>query len=196
MCAQKKSEKYIAILKTTHDLFWKYGIRRVSVEEICREAGVSKMTFYRFFPNKTELTKQVINDLFDKIMEDYGKLMKEEIPFEEKIRRQLIMKFEGTNEVSAELVKDIYGNLDNEVYKLWKLRADDMLKAVINDYHQAQKKGWIRKDIKPEFMLYIINKTTETASDEKLQGMYPSMQSLIMEIANMFFYGIMPRTKQ
>ena len=47
--------KYLDIFKTAKDLFWKYGIKRVSIEEICKEAKVSKMTFYKFFPNKIEL---------------------------------------------------------------------------------------------------------------------------------------------
>ena len=57
MTAQPDSSKSLDILNTARQLFWKHGIRRVSVEEVCREAGVSKMTFYRSFPNKIELAK-------------------------------------------------------------------------------------------------------------------------------------------
>ncbi|MBN1927463.1 MAG: helix-turn-helix transcriptional regulator, partial [Prolixibacteraceae bacterium] len=47
------------ILQSAKKLFWKYGIRKVSIDEICREAGVSRMTFYRLFKNKIELAKVV-----------------------------------------------------------------------------------------------------------------------------------------
>ena len=190
------NEKYDAILKTAHDLFWKFGFRRVTIEEVCREASVSKMTFYRFFSNKYDLVKEVVNDLFDHIDDDYNKLMSQDIPFEEKVKKQLLMKFEGTHDISAELIKDIYGDHESEIFKLWKSRADNMLKTVMKDYAEAQNKGEIRKDMKLEFMLYMSNKTTEIASDPELQTMYPDMQSLIMEIANMFFYGILPREKE
>jgi len=187
------NEKYVAILKTAHDLFWKFGFRRVTVEEVCREASVSKMTFYRFFSNKTDLVREVINDLVDHIYNDYQNLMAQDISFEEKVKKQLLMKFEGTNNISAELVKDIYGNHESEICKLWKSGIDKMLKIVLNDYADAQKRGDIRKDLKIEFIMIMTNKTFEIASDPEVQALYPDMQSLVMEIANMFFYGILPR---
>ncbi len=42
-------------------LFWKFGFTKVTVEEICQSAGVSKMTFYRYFENKTELAKRILD---------------------------------------------------------------------------------------------------------------------------------------
>lgn len=188
--------KYDAIIKTSHDLFWKFGIRRVSIEEICRESVVSKMTFYRAFSNKTELALEVVKKLFDEIEADYKELMVEDISFEEKIKKQLLMKFEGTKEISSELVKEIYGDQNSEIFKYWKARADEMLQLVWQDYSHAQKMGWIRKNIKLEFIMYMSNKAAEIASDEQLQSMYPDMQSLIMEIANFFFYGMFSSDKK
>ena len=37
------------------ELFREYGLNKVSVEEICDRAGVSKMTFYRQYRNKIDL---------------------------------------------------------------------------------------------------------------------------------------------
>ncbi|MGD2034932.1 MAG: TetR/AcrR family transcriptional regulator [Bacteroidales bacterium] len=195
MSTEKKTGKYNAIVKTAHDLFWKFGIRRVTIGEICQEAGASKMTFYRFFPNKNELAKEVVKNLFKKISDDYRKIMDQDISFEEKVKQQLIMKFEGVNQLSPELIKDIYGNPESEIYKLWKSLTDEIMQMVYEDYSQAQEKGWVRKDMNLKFIFYMSNKTVEMASDEQLQAMYPDMQSLIMEIANYFFYGIMPRTQ-
>ena len=122
--------------------------------------------------------------------------MSEEISFEEKIRKQLLIKFEGTDQISPELIKDIYGDPESDIFRYWKSRADEMLVIVMNDYKQAQKMGWIRPNVKLEFILYMSGKTAEFASDPHLQAMYPSMQSLIMEIANFFFYGILPHKKE
>jgi AcrR family transcriptional regulator len=46
------NQKYLKILAAGRDLFWKHGFKRVTIEEVCREAGASKMTFYKFFENK------------------------------------------------------------------------------------------------------------------------------------------------
>ena len=40
-----KSKKQLELLKIARELFWKHGFKRVSIEEICQKASVSKMTF-------------------------------------------------------------------------------------------------------------------------------------------------------
>jgi TetR/AcrR family transcriptional regulator, cholesterol catabolism regulator len=41
-------------------VFLKYGIRSVSMDDICRELGMSKKTLYRYFGNKSELVNKVL----------------------------------------------------------------------------------------------------------------------------------------
>lgn len=43
------------IMKTAEDLFYKYGIRSVGIDRIIAESDVAKMTFYKYFPSKSNL---------------------------------------------------------------------------------------------------------------------------------------------
>ncbi|MEA3494599.1 MAG: TetR/AcrR family transcriptional regulator [Bacteroidota bacterium] len=49
------------IFKKAGKVFFKYGIRSVSMDDICREIGISKKTLYKYVKNK--------GDLIDKILE-------------------------------------------------------------------------------------------------------------------------------
>jgi AcrR family transcriptional regulator len=42
----------------------KYGIRSVSMDDICRELGISKKTLYQYFGNKSELVRHVLEQSF------------------------------------------------------------------------------------------------------------------------------------
>ncbi len=188
--------KYKDLVQTATGLFWKHGIKKVSIEEICREANLSKMTFYRFFPNKIELAKTIINNLFDESVTKYKELMSQDISFEEKIKGQVLAKFEGTQNISHELIKDIYtdkklGLLDN-----WEKRTAEFSKEVIKDFTHAQKMGWMRKDINLKFIMYFNSKMVEMTYDPHLVAMYKNTQDLIMEITNLFVYGIFPKSKE
>ena len=66
-------------------------------------------------------------------------------------------------------------------------------KIIEQRIQEAQKRGDIRKDLKPEFIMYFLNKMMELIQDEHLESLYPNPQDLIMELTNFFFYGIMPR---
>ena len=48
------------IIKTAGDMFFRLGIRSVSIDDICHELGMSKKTFYVYFASKDELVEQLL----------------------------------------------------------------------------------------------------------------------------------------
>lgn len=50
------------ILKTATKLFFKFGLRSVSIEDICNELRISKKTFYTCFPQKEALIDYILAD--------------------------------------------------------------------------------------------------------------------------------------
>lgn len=185
------NQKYQIIVQTAHELFWKYGIKRVTIEEICREACVSKMTFYKFFNNKIELAKKVLVNIWGEAEEKYKALMAEDIPFAEKVKKQVLMKFEGTQNISEELVRDIYSGWNDELHVFFTEYTTKMTQMVRNDYADAQKQGEIRADVNIDFIFFMSQKMTEMVSDPAIVAMYGSVQGAIMEFMNMMFYGIL-----
>jgi TetR/AcrR family transcriptional regulator, cholesterol catabolism regulator len=48
------------ILTGSEELFFKYGIRSVSMDDIARHLGISKKTIYNFFPDKEKLVNLIM----------------------------------------------------------------------------------------------------------------------------------------
>lgn len=46
------------------------GIRRVSVDDICHELGMSKKTFYVYFPSKDDLVQAILHKHEQKVAHD------------------------------------------------------------------------------------------------------------------------------
>ncbi len=186
------SKKHKDIVLTAKELFWKFGFRRVTIEEICQKANVSKMTFYRFYPNKLELAKAVFDMVIDRSIKDFHELLNKEIQASEKIKRMLMMKFEGTNDISKEFLMDFYNNPEVEVSAYIQKRTNEVWGSIIEDFRKGQQEGWLRKDFKPEIILIMSRKMIELVNDENVLKLYGNPQELIMEIANFFTYGIVP----
>jgi AcrR family transcriptional regulator len=53
-------DQKLHIIKTAGDMFFRLGIRSVSIDDICREMGMSKKTFYVYFESKDELVAQLL----------------------------------------------------------------------------------------------------------------------------------------
>lgn len=173
-------------------MFWKYGFKRVTIDEICREAKVSKMTFYRFYANKLELAKAVFDMVIDKAINDFHRIIEDNIPAAEKMKRMLMMKLEGTNDISKEFMMDFYSNPELEISTYIQKRVSEVWITIIDDYKKGQQDGWFRKDFKPEMMLIMSQKLMELINDPNVLKLYNNPQELVMEIANFFTYGITP----
>ncbi|MEQ9443915.1 MAG: TetR/AcrR family transcriptional regulator [Cyclobacteriaceae bacterium] len=194
MSEQAESTKYIQIKNTARKLFWKHGILRVSVEEICREAGARKMTFYRMFDNKIEVAKTVLNEVMESSLKEFHAIMEQDIPFPEKIRRTIQLELKGSQDISEELLRDIYKNEEPELIAFMAEKRKQGVGEVYQSLAKAQSQGCLRKDIKLEFVIYFMNKINDMVTDEELLAMYHNPQELIMELTNFFFYGILPPT--
>ena len=49
------------ILKVAIERMQQVGIRSVSVDDICHELGMSKKTFYVYFPSKDDLVQAILH---------------------------------------------------------------------------------------------------------------------------------------
>ncbi|MCK9304387.1 MAG: helix-turn-helix domain containing protein [Bacteroidales bacterium] len=186
----KPNKKYSDILAAARVLFWKHGFKRVSVDEICKEAKASKMTFYKYFGNKTELAKTIFDNLVESGEKEFSQIVSSKISPAEKIKRIMMLKLEGTENISREFINDFY--LGNEI-ELKNFVEERTLKAWENikkDYKSAQESGFIRKDLNIDFIIKVQFKMVELLKDESTVKMFESQQKMIMELATILVSGI------
>jgi hypothetical protein len=116
-----------------------------------------------------------------------------QMPPSEKMKRILLLKLQGTNDISREFLSDFYNNpelgLKEHIEKMTAIAWRD----IVNDFRKAQENGTFRKEFKPELIFYISQKMMEMINDENLIKLYQSPQDMIMELANLFIYGMLPK---
>ena len=74
MSASRKT-KYNRLMEKAEELFMKFGYKRVSVDDIASEAGISKMTIYKYFPSKEALFTEIVLQQVEK----HAKIMEYEV---------------------------------------------------------------------------------------------------------------------
>lgn len=184
-----------AILGVAKQLVWKHGIKRITVDEICREAEVSKMTFYRYFENKYELVKHLMKNQMERGINSYCDIMSRTISYEDKIRELLLFKQKESRELSMELLKDIYSN-DSEFEDLriyMRNYQDEFMALLRKDFEHAQRCGNIRSGLKIDFLIYMLNLINQQLADPNLLAMYSNAAELTDDLTSTFFYGILER---
>lgn len=192
MKKEETGQKRLLLLATGKNLFWKYGFKRVSVQEICDEAGVSKMTFYRFFDNKIELAKAVFDQELSDGLKKWKKILEEKSPSAEKVRKIIMLKQEGITGISNEFLNDFYKSNEAGLKSYVEERTQEAWNETLIDFRNAQKQGVFRKDLKPEFLFYLSRKSSEMIHDVQLTRFYKDPEALLTEFSNFFAYGISP----
>ena len=187
------SKKQELITQTAYGLFMRHGIKRVTIEEICRTASVSKMTFYKYFNNKNDLAISVLDGIFTKAQNRYHDIMAQDAPFSEKVKDIIKLKMDASQDVSKEMLHDLWHNPVPEVAEYLQKISQSSFKQFLDDMALAQKKGEIRQDVNPHFIIYFLGKMQDMTDDENLLNLYETSQDLASELINFFFYGILTR---
>lgn len=184
-------------MQTGKTLFWKFGVKRVSVEEICAEAAVSKMTFYRMFKNKTELVIHILRHVHEQGISDYHEIMKTDKSFPEKIRLLVLKKQEYADEITNEFFKEVYQSDDPQIQNVIGEYVAIQQKQLRSDFEQAQIEGWIRKELNLDFVFYLLQSMQQQITDPAFLALHNNnVGEAIMDLTNFFFYGISNRPQQ
>lgn len=83
------------ILESARKLFGKYGYKRVSMDEIAREANVTKRTVYSYFKSKEEFLKYFLNEEVQYMKEIVEETEKDDKSFFENLHQTIceLMKY-------------------------------------------------------------------------------------------------------
>lgn len=184
-----KNKKYQSIISTSNKLFSKHGIKKVSIEEICSKSNVSKMTFYKFFDNKSDLVKILLQNMLDESIKQYQKLVEKDIPFIEKVKELIYLKIKRLNDFSNDFIREIL-EVNSEAFN-YIMQAKEKSEQLTKEFLElGQSEGVFRKELTPELMSYLQDKTIEMFNDKNLKKLKPDAHERIEFLTKIIFYGM------
>jgi AcrR family transcriptional regulator len=183
----KKQTLKEKIKETAKDLFFKFGIKRVSVEEISEKAGISKVTFYKYYKNKMELAIELRDELMQIGFARFDELNALDIPFMEKINRMTQWQMEFYAQMNNEFVKEIVNLKDIE---------EEYRKRFLNNIKSGQDKGEVRTDLNLELVYLVTRKLQEITKDGTWKELFNDYSEYIKQIRTILFYGLLSRPEK
>ncbi len=186
---QDRPKKEGDILRTAEKLFMQFGYHRVTVEEICREANVSKVTFYKYFSNKFAVLEDYMTTRLALGMETFDRIKKADASLQAKMQAMIAMKESAVSKFSTVFMHSIMSS-DPAILELMT-RWTEMSMASMKDFFaDAQAKGEIHPDYSVDFLLHIWTVIGADARSEAMMTMYDDdMVKLSKDFMNFLFYG-------
>jgi AcrR family transcriptional regulator len=181
----------IIILKC-NELFLRYGVKNLTMDDIARELGMSKKTIYQYVQNKSDLVKKVMQSHLDKelkFIEEVGKNAKNAI--EEHMRMLTYMSKELQTFNSS-----IFFELQKyypESYDLFnEYREKVSLPHILKNMERGISEGLYRADMNPEIVARIYVYALDILID---QQRFPAKKyhfyNLYKEFVNYHLSGIL-----
>jgi AcrR family transcriptional regulator len=174
------SKKRDQLIQTGETLFVKHGMRRVTVEEICRQADVSKPTFYKHFQNKAALARHIVTLWIENALQHIDNIENAQVPFPEKLEQILAIKQELAARPGPEFLEDLIPlNID----------LSHALRRVMRFLVKGQQEGNIRADVRPEVLMTAFNLLNSMQHDPGIRALYDNAETLAVDVFKLFHYG-------
>lgn len=154
------------ILLGAKKLFLRLGLRNVTLDDICRELGISKKTLYLHFEDKNDLVKQIFEQLLSQKEQEITAII-------ERTDLNPISQFAAIINCSAPELKSIHPATIHELRKYhpeaWQVfeqhKNNYILKTTLANLEFGINTGVYRADLHPSFVAHVYMHMVEVLTD-------------------------------
>jgi AcrR family transcriptional regulator len=179
------------IIETATEQFMRFGVRSVTMDDIARQAGVSKKTIYQEFSDKNQL----VYETFEKAIQG-DKCHIERFP-QSKIGviEHLVQLSRYMRERFANLNPMVLNEIQRYFPQSWQLfenfKRDFVLQEIIELLEEGKKQGFFRPEINSEILgLMRLEQMMLSFDPIKFPPAKYNIVDLQLEIFEHFLYGI------
>lgn len=140
--SKKSQNTKAAILQCALELIKKDGYSNVTIQQICREAAITKSTFYYHFESKEHLLEDFTNQVGYIVEDNYSNILMQDT-YIKQLWEIFKIYFVRNHEVGAEITKQVFiSSLDAGDQEDFP-RSAYAWKMVLNLIEKAKKEGQI-----------------------------------------------------
>ena len=182
------------IIKTAGDMFFRLGIRSVSIDDICHELGMSKKTFYVYFASKDELVEQLLQANINYMASKMEDLLKTG-DFKQLVAKFIKHQEEEKNDVRRvpQLAYDLK-KYYHQQFAQFQRNCFKTQKEYIRRYlEQGQKEGLVRANLNIELVAGLFAKIHSDAIRdlEEIEGRGYNMHQFGYTVMDVFVRGVL-----
>ena len=185
-------KKDIFLKQVATELFYQQGWKLTSIAEICRVAGVSRVTFYKYFPTKQDLVKSIFEEQKNNMRQEFDRLLATKADLATVIQQILTMQQESMATLySAAVLHDLNHDKDETLQDFFRQMVQEKYHYMHYFFSTLQKRKSIRNDFPVILIDVLIQKMDEMIHSSVLQKHYSGKeQQLFKDVLQLFLHGL------
>lgn len=179
------------ILQGARELFNRYGIRNITMDEIARHLGMSKKTIYQEFPDKDTL----VHFLMLQDMEQRQRIFEKIHTESENVVDEIFTVMKVMTEIFSNCNPVFFYDLQKYFPKTWKLFSDFKFKFILHkvesSLEKGKKDGLVRADINTRILALLrLEEITMALSGQVFPPDKFNMLEVQLALTEHFLYGV------
>ena len=179
------------ILESSSKLFMTYGLKRVSMEEIARNASVGKGSVYQLFESKQDLMLSTIDFIGNNMNEAVGEIMANEVlsPID-KLRMFLKTLSERLSSVRTETLKDLEIDFPEAFEKIQQTRQRIIIGNLTEMLRQGKQAGVYDSAIDEQLAAHVLIGAADHFTQSDVIALFDrSPEQIFRSILNVILKG-------
>ncbi len=156
----------LEIINKAEELFLKYGIKSVSMDDLSRELGISKKTLYTHFANKNELVETVIESHVEREQVFIKETIDSSVDALDELKKISAFALKDIEEVSPSTVYDLQKYYRKSFDILMNDHTAFIIKCFTQNIIKGIAEGLYRENINPLLAAKIYAKSSLFILDE------------------------------
>lgn len=140
------------ILIEARQLFWKYGVRTITMDEIARRLAISKKTIYQHFTDKEDIVYQVMEYQINSQQDEYCRINEQHLnPIDEMLLASEMMR-QHAGSANPSLMIDVQRYFPKAWQVFLNHKEDHIIGKIMANLQRGVEQGFYRTDINIETM--------------------------------------------
>ncbi|GAA4317007.1 TetR/AcrR family transcriptional regulator [Flaviaesturariibacter amylovorans] len=179
------------ILVKAHELFNRYGIRSVSMDDIATQTGMSKKTLYQYYADKEEL----VNAVFSGVMEDNKHNCGRSLEHSDNAIHEVFLAFDGVQEMFENMNPSVLFDMEKyhaPTYSKFKAYQNDFLAGTLRaNIERGIREELYRDDFDIDIMVrYRLFSMMQAFNLDVFPASRNNLVHVQRELLEVFLYGI------
>lgn len=180
------------IQKGAEDLFMRYGVRSISMDDIARHLSVSKKTLYQHFADKEDIVTLTCQAHLDRSVKDFKVIRETSGNAIEELTKLSVCLKRNMQDMNPSLLFDLQ-KYHPKAWSVWLNHKNKFIReSVVRNLKQGIEEGFFRPEIDPEVIAAVRLELVQVAFNEEIfpreRYRLPEVQ---MQIFDHFVFGLL-----
>jgi len=179
------------ILNKARELFFSFGIRSVTMDDIANKIGVSKKTIYQFYADKNQIVEKVISDLID----GHGSKAETLCQEADNAIHEIILQTQVIGDIFQSVKPGVFFELQKYFPGTWTLmddhKYDCVFRGILKNLERGLEEGLFRRGLEIKTIAHI--RLVQINSVLNLQD-FPTdkfnYSTILNQLTELYLYGI------